>query len=95
MSREITETEGKKVLVDRATREVRANFEYFRSILPELMKNHYKEFALLHDKGVIAFFESENDAIKTGKRDYGPGGFSVQQVVDARIDLGYQSHLIL
>lgn len=76
-------------------REVKANFKYFRSVLPELMKNHYKEFALLHDKEIVAFLESENDAIKIGKRDYGTGGFSVQQVVDARIDLGYQSHLIL
>ena len=43
---------------------------------------------------IIEFFESEKDAVKTGKKDYGKGRFSVQQVSDICVDLGIQSNLI-
>jgi len=88
----MTDKTMKKVLSE-AMNEVRANFKYFQSKFPELKKTHPNEFALLHKKKIIEFFESENDAIKIGMKDYGEGHFSVQQVADTFIDLGYQSHV--
>ena len=81
--------------VKRALLEVDANFEYFKSQLAKLKTTHLKKFALLHERKIIDFFESENDAIKIGIKSYGEGRFSVQQVVDTRIDLGYQSYVII
>lgn len=75
-----------------ATREVDANFTYFETKLPKLKKDHLKEFALLHKQQIIDFFKDEDDAIQIGFKDYGEGRFSVQQVADNRIDLGYQSY---
>ncbi len=84
-----------KVSLNEARDEVNANFKYFQSRLSELKKLHPNEFALIHKKKIIEFFESENDAIKIGMKQYGEGRFSVQQVVDTPIDLGYQSDVII
>ena len=96
MSRKDVDVKEKKTEASlaSATKEVEANFKYFQSRLPELMKNHRGQFALLHKRQIIEFFESEEDAIKTGKKDYGKGRFSVQQVSDICVDLGIQSNLI-
>lgn len=78
-----------------AKRVVDENFEYFKSRLPELKTAHSNEFTLLHEQTIVDFFESENDAIKEGMKNYGEGKFSVQKVADDHIDLGYQSYVII
>ncbi|SMM99173.1 hypothetical protein SPONN_1902 [uncultured Candidatus Thioglobus sp.] len=78
-----------------AQKEVDNNFAFFKTHLAEFKKNHFQEFALLHNRQAIDFFESENDAIKIGMKEYGEGDFSIQQVADTKIDLGYQSYVII
>ena len=80
-------------LVKRAEKEVDANFDYFQKQLPELMQTHSKQFALLHKKKIVEFFDTIRDAAKTGMIQFGKGNFSVQQVADNRVDLGYQTHV--
>lgn len=96
MSRKDVDVKEKKTEASlaSATKEVEANFKYFQSRLPELMKNPRGQFALLHKRQIIEFFESEEDAVKTGKKDYGKGRFSAQQVSDICVDLGIQSNFI-
>lgn len=77
-----------------AEKEVRANYEYFKQMQPEWRDAHLLEFALIHRRQLVDFFESENDAVKVGVRQYGMGKFSVQSVRDDPIDLGYQSHVL-
>jgi len=77
-----------------AEKEVSANYEYFKQMQPEWRDEHLLEFALIHRQQLVDFFESENDAIKAGVKQYGMGKFSVQSVRDDPIDLGYQSHVI-
>lgn len=81
--------------IEGAKKEVNANFEYFKSRLPELNRTHPYKFALLHDREIISFFENEHDAFDVGMKDYGEGRFSVQQVTESRVELGYQSYVIL
>ena len=76
-----------------AEKEVSANYQYFKKMQPEWRDEHLLEFALIHHQELVAFFESEKDAINTGVRDYGWGNFSVQSVKNDPIDLGYQSHV--
>lgn len=94
MSRKVLKEKKREASVASAMREVKANFKYFQSRLPELMKNHRGQFALLHKRQIIKFFESEKDAVKTGKKDYGKSRFSVQQVSDICVDLGLQSNFL-
>ena len=80
---------------ENAEQEVRANFEFFKLELPELRRFHPEKFALLPGREIVSFFESEKDAFNIGMKDYGEGRFSVQQVTDSRIELGYQSYVII
>lgn len=78
-----------------AKEEVSNNYNFFQEKLPELQKYHLGKFALLHKRQIIDYFVSEDDAINIGIKDYGEGCFSVQEVANQVIDLGYQSHVIL
>ena len=78
-----------------ANAEVDNNYAYFKSHFSEFEKTYPEKFALLHKEQAIEFFDHENDAIKAGMKDYGEGCFSVQQVADNSIDLGYQSYVII
>lgn len=81
--------------IEKAISEVNGNFAYFREKLPEILQSHNNKFALLHHREITDFFDSENDAIKVGMKNYGEGCFSVQKVTDVRVDLGFQSYVVL
>ena len=82
-------------IVKKSKFEVKENYAFFKTQVAELKKDYLKKFALLHKKKIIDFFVSEDDAIKIGMKDYGEGKFSVQEVNDKTIDLGYQSYVII
>ncbi len=71
--------------------EVDENYEAFKAMLPELMRTHPNKFALMHNKEVVACFDTSRDAIAAGNNLI-DGHFSVQQITDRSIDLGYFSH---
>jgi len=72
--------------------EVDRNLEYFLSELPKLSQSHLGEFALLRHRTITDFFSTSADAVKAGKSLYPDGIFSIQQVTDLPIDLGFFSH---
>jgi len=82
-------------IVEKAQKEVDDNYVFFKENVQEWKKNYFGKFALLHERKIIDFFDSENDAVKVGMKDYGEGCFSVQQIDDKVIDLGYQSNVLV
>lgn len=72
--------------------EIRDNFKIFREILPRLMKDHAGEFALLRHQQIIKYFNTASDAMIYGTKTFEDGLFSVQEVSDTTIDLGWFSH---
>jgi hypothetical protein len=78
----------------RTVNQVELNYEVFREKLPELLPAHGGEFALMRDGGVVDFFNTAMDAYLAGKEAFGLGGFSIQEVVDRVLDLGYFSHAL-
>ena len=75
-------------------KEVEKNYAYFKKMQAKWLDGHLSDYALIHRQKLIAFFESEKDAIHTGVRDYGWGEFSVQSVRNAPVDLGHQSNAL-
>lgn len=71
--------------------EIKANFAAFQQQLPELMKAHAGKFAVLRQGKVIEVFDTLSDAAKYGARAYPDDMFSVQEVTDRRIELGFFS----
>ena len=74
--------------------EVDQNFEFFKTRLPELLQTHKGKYALIRHQEIIGFYDTIIDAQTTGARFYQDGLFSVQQVNDVPIDLGFYSHAV-
>ena len=75
-------------------RAVDENFEAFQKLLPELMNTRPGKYALMREGEVVEFFDSARDAMIFGQNQYSDGLFSIQQVVDKIVDLGYFSHAV-
>jgi hypothetical protein len=74
--------------------EVRQNYEFFKTMLPSLIEKHgYGKFALLRKKQLIGIFDSADDAIKAARLGFEDGMFSVQEVTDLPINLGFYSYV--
>ncbi len=72
--------------------EVDKNYEAFKEKLDELIMTDQNRYALMHDGEVIACFDTARDALKAGQKLYGDA-FSIQEITDRPIDLGYLSHV--
>ncbi|MDE2914261.1 MAG: hypothetical protein OXL68_15195 [Paracoccaceae bacterium] len=72
--------------------EVDRNYEAFKKVLPELVKTDAKRFALMHDKEVVACFDTSRDALQAGQKLFEGQHFSIQEITMQAVDLGYFSH---
>ncbi len=72
--------------------EVDRNYEAFRKILPNLMKTHVGRFAVMRHEEPVAFFDTIRDAMVYAVNTYEDGLFSVQEVTQKPVDLGWFSH---
>ncbi len=78
---------------DAQRHEVDANYDYFVRRLGSLLPEHLGQYALLKSRAIVDFFEKPGDAYRFGVRQYGPQGFSIQEVTEEPIDLGFFSHV--
>ena len=72
--------------------EVDRNYEIFRQKLPELLITDADRFALMRDGAIVECFDTSHEAIEAGRKRFGGLPFSVQEVTDQPVDLGYLSH---
>jgi hypothetical protein len=81
--------------MDRAkqSEEVDRNYDVFVRVLSDLLPDHRNQFALMRDGGIIAFFSNPGDANVEGMKRFDDGIFSIQEVTDEPIDLGFWSHV--
>lgn len=77
-----------------AQREVDRNYEAFVELLPQLLVPHRGKWALLRDGELIAVFDTARDAHLAGSKLYPEACFSVQEVTDRPVDLGWFSHAL-
>ena len=75
--------------------EVDRNYEAFKVLLPDLLKTEFNRYVLIHNREVIACFDTSRDAMQAGRIFLEGKHFSVQQVTDKSVDLGYYSHVVL
>jgi hypothetical protein len=74
--------------------EVKQNYEAFRLKLPEILGTHRGKFALMHGGEIVEFYDTAGDAYKVGLAKYSAGQFSIQEVTDQSVDLGFFNHAI-
>ena len=73
--------------------EVDRNYDAFTRKLTSLLPNHRDEFALMRDGEIVDFFVKPGDANRAGVERFADGIFSIQEVTDEPIDLGFWSHV--
>jgi hypothetical protein len=74
--------------------EVDHNFDAFEAMLGSILPVHRGEFALMKLREVISYFPNEAAALAAGRARFPDGVFSVQEVTDRPVDLGFFSHAI-
>ena len=74
--------------------EVDRNYEAFQARLPELLPTSRGQWALLRHGEVEVIFDTARDAQLAGEKLFDDGLFSVQQVTDGVVDLGWFSHAV-
>ena len=72
-------------------KEVDANFEAFQGVLPDLLPSESDRWALMRHGECVDFYDTLPDAETAGRAMYKGRTFSVQQVSDAVVDLGWFS----
>ena len=71
--------------------EIDKNFDAFEKMLPELMKSQVGRYAVMRKQEAVAFFDTTRDAMVHGSKMYDDGLFSIQEVTQKPVDLGWLS----
>ncbi|MES2339831.1 MAG: hypothetical protein V4537_17185 [Pseudomonadota bacterium] len=74
--------------------EVDRNFDAFLTLLPTLLRSNKGEFALMRHGETTSFHSDEATALAAGRGAFSDRLFSVQEVTDRPVDLGFFSHAI-
>ena len=74
--------------------EVDHNFDVFLAALGPLMISHPGQFVLLKSGQIEDFFPTQDAALKAGRARHPDRIFSIQEVTDRPVDLGFFSHAI-
>ena len=70
------------------------NFEAFQELLPKLLETQAGKFALMHDREIVACFDTLADAAKFGTEKFGDANFSVQEITSKNVNLGFYSYAV-
>jgi hypothetical protein len=72
--------------------EVDRNYNAFTRMLGGILPEHRDQLALMRDGSIVEFFSRPGDAYRAGIERFPDGIFSIQEVTDEPIDLGFWSH---
>ena len=71
------------------------NFDVFQRVLSALIVDHRDQFALMREGEIVGFFDKPGDANRAGMDRFPDQIFSIQEVTDEPIDLGFFSHVAI
>jgi hypothetical protein len=80
-------------LKDPRKQEIEQNLAFFLKELPTLLATHRGKFALLRHQQIINYFDTPQDAV-TAAKQYDDQLYSIQQVTDTAVNLGYFSYAV-
>lgn len=72
--------------------EINQNFDFFQRNLADFIHRHRGKYALLRNAGVVDFHETVMAAEIEGHNQFPDGVFSIQEVRDTPVDLGFFTH---
>ena len=84
---------AKRDMIKGQQKEVERNYASFQELLPELMKTIPGKYVVMHDRKIVATLPTFAEANHTGRMLYGDDVYSVQEVTETPVDLGWFSHV--
>lgn len=78
---------------ERQRQEVDRNYDAFVRVLGSILPDHRDRLALMKDGRIVDYFDEPKDAYQAAIERYPDGVFSIQEVTDEPIDLGFWSHV--
>jgi hypothetical protein len=80
-------------MTDALRKQIEINYKAFQERLPSILAIFRGKFALMRDGRIVDFFDTARDAYIAGKSIFKDDQlFSVQEVVETPVDLGFFSH---
>ena len=77
----------------RQSAEVDRNYDAFVRMLGAILPEHRDQLALMRDGQIVGYFESPGAANRAGTERFADGIYSIQEVTDEPIDLGFWSNV--
>jgi hypothetical protein len=79
--------------LERQRQEVDRNYDAFMRVLGSILQEHRDQLALMRDGNIVGYFGTPRDALGAASELFPDGIFSIQEVTDEPIDLGFWSHV--
>ena len=79
--------------VDRQKAEIDHNYDAFVRLLGSILPEHRDQLALMRDGRIVDYFAKPLDALQAATELFPDGIYSIQEVTDEPIDLGFWSHV--
>lgn len=79
--------------VARQRLEVDRNYDAFVRMLGSLLPERRDQLALMRDRKIVGFYQTPREALEAAADKFSDGIFSIQEVTDEPIDLGFWSHV--
>lgn len=74
-------------------REIDANYDFFQRKLNSIIPDQLGRFAVLKNQEILGFFDKPGEAYRYAVERFGEQGYSIQEVTEEPIDLGFYSHV--
>jgi len=76
---------------DGLKQEVDQNYDFFQRHLKDYLKDRAGQYALLKSRELIDFYDGPGEAYRAGLEKFSDEIFSIQEVTDQSVDLGFMS----
>ena len=73
--------------------QVDQNYDAFVRKLGSILEAHRDQLALMRDGRIVGYFNTPREALQVASEQFPDGIFSIQEVTDEPIDLGFWSHV--
>lgn len=73
--------------------EIDGNYDAFQRTLATILPQHRNQHALMRDREIVGYYATVGEAYRAGLERFPDRLFSIQEVTDEPIDLGFFSHI--
>ncbi len=79
--------------IERQQQEVDRNYDAFMRMLGAILPEHRDQLALMRDGRIVGYYDTPRQALSAASELFPDEIFSIQEVTDEPIDLGFWSHV--